>query len=152
MTDREFVLAFMREVGKQSAEYFQQKSSTMTNDEIHGNEFKIPDFNPGKQYLNYKAGFICKAPSGNIVKLLQPYDSTIYTGEPETLPAQWGFVWANDPKYAKSFVELSTAPYAKGNVCVYEDHIWRSGMDNNVWPPGTANVPWEDLGPKANFQ
>ena len=32
-------------------------------------------------------GFVCKSSAGRVVRLLQPYDSNIYTGEPEELPA-----------------------------------------------------------------
>ena len=42
--------------------------------------------------LERKAGFVCRSTAGRVVRLLQPYDSTIYnTQEPEELEAQWGF-------------------------------------------------------------
>lgn len=152
MTNQEFVLSTMRDFGAKIAEEFQTKTSKLTSDEIYEQDKKVPDFNPQKQYLNYPIGFVCKSPTGNLVKLLQPYDSTIFQDNPEDLPAQWGFFWPTEPRFAKSFVESATSPYNKDNVCLYDDHIWKSGMDNNVWPPGTPNVPWEDLGPKENFQ
>ena len=51
-----------------------------------------------------------------------------------------------DPAKALPFVEMSTSPYATGDCCTYEDHVWRSGQDNNTWAPGTVGVKWTDLG------
>ena len=84
-----------------------------------------------------------------MVRLLQPYDSTIYTQEPEELPAQWGFVWSTDPAYALPFIAMSTSPYNTGACCTHEGHVWRSGQDGNVWAPGSVGVNWEDLGEVA---
>jgi hypothetical protein len=79
------------------------------------------------------------------VKLLQPYDSTIFTGEPEELPAQWGFVWSNDPAKAKPFVAISTSPYMKGNCCSEEGEVFRSLIDNNVHAPSAYPQGWEHV-------
>ena len=66
--------------------------------------------------------------------------------EPEELTAQWRFKWSTDPKKALPFVSIATSPYATGDCCTYEGHVWRSGQDNNTWAPGTVNIDWEDLG------
>ena len=79
--------------------------------------------------------------------VLQPYDSTIYTGEPETLPAQWGFVWSTDPAKALPFVTMSTSPYMKGDCCTDGGKVWRSTINNNVWSPDTYPQGWTELGP-----
>ena len=96
--------------------------------------------------LEREAGFVCRSTAGRVVRLLQPYDRTIYTQEPEELPAQWRFVWSTAPAKALPYIELATSPYNTGECCTYEGHVWRSGQDGNVWAPGTANVKWEDLG------
>lgn len=150
--DMQFVLDLFREYGKTVAESFQAKASSMTTNELFEKSQFFPDFNPEKNYLNYSAGFVCVSPSGNVVKLLQPYDSTIYTQDPEDLPAQWGFQWPTDPKYAKPFVAISTSPYMQDECCTYEGHVYRSGMNNNVWEPGTVGISWEDLGPIEEVQ
>lgn len=150
--DMQFVLKLFRQYGKQIAEEFELKASNMIDDELHASSIFFPDFNPEKQYLNYQAGFICISPSGNVVKLLQPYNSTIYTQMPEDLPAQWGVIWTKKPQYAKQFVESSTSPYMEGDCCTYNGHVYKSGMNNNVWAPGTVGIPWEDLGTIEDIQ
>ena len=93
--------------------------------------------------LDRNNGFVCKSTEGRVVKLLQNYDSTIYTGEPEELPAQWGFVWSDNPEHAKPFVSLSTSPYMKGNCCSEDGKVYRSKIDNNVWTPSAYSDGWE---------
>lgn len=146
MTDKELVLSTLRKAGKLAAQSLQERAPEMTGTEVVSEGAFLPDFDPKRQYLNYKAGYVCKSPQGNAVKLLQPYDSTVYTQEPEELPAQWGFYWSTDPKEAKPFLSSSTSPYMTNDCCTHEGHVWRSGQDNNVWAPGTINVKWTDLG------
>ena len=154
MTDMEYVLDTMRRFGKVAAQSLQDRSSTMDGTQLYAEEEYIPSFTAAvakQNMLTRKAGltdgFVCKSSAGRVVRLLQNYDSTIYTQEPEELPAQWGFVWSTDPAKARPFIAISTSPYMTGNCCTFEGHIWRSGQDNNVWAPGTVGVKWEDLGP-----
>ena len=77
------------------------------------------------------------------MKLLQPYDSSVYLQEPEMLPAQWGFVWSDDPAHARPFIALATSPYMLGNVCSWGLDIYRSKMDGNVWSPADYSQGWE---------
>lgn len=146
MTDKELVLTTMRKYGKAVAENLQERAPEMNGTEIIAEEEFLPDFDPARQYLNYPEGYVCKSALGNAVKLIQPYDSTIYTQQPEELSAQWGFYWSTDPKKAKPFVAISTSPYMTGDCCTNNGHVWKSGQDNNVWEPGTVGVNWEDLG------
>lgn len=80
------------------------------------------------------------------MKLIQPYDSNTYTDEPEQLPAQWAPYWSKDPKNAKPFISLSTAPYMTGDCCTDAGHVYASKEDNNVWSPTDQPARWEDLG------
>ena len=146
MTDKELVLTTMRKYGKAVAENLQERAPEMNGTEIIAEEEFLPDFDPARQYLNYPAGYVCKSALGNAVKLIQPYDSTIYTQQPEELSAQWGFYWSTDPKKAKPFVAISTSPYMTGDCCTNNGQVWKSGQDNTVWEPGTVGVNWEDLG------
>ena len=149
MTDRELVLETMRRSGKLIAADLQSRAPAMTGTEIITEEDYLPGFDAAvkkKNMLERSAGFVCRSAAGRAVKLIQPYDSTIYTQQPEDLPAQWGFYWSTDPKKAKPFIALSTSPFNTGDCCTHEDHVWRSGQDGNVWAPGTVNVKWEDLG------
>ena len=137
-TDKELVLQAMREYGRSKAAQLQEASAEMTGTELYAEEDYIPDFAAAcaqKNMLERAAGFVCRSTAGRVVKLLQPYDSTIYTGEPETLPAQWGFVWSTDPAKALPFVAMSTSPYMTGDCCTDGGKVWRSTIDNNVWAP-----------------
>ena len=144
--NKTFVLDTMRKIGRTAAESLQERAPEMTGTEIIAEESFLPTFDAARQYLNYKAGYVCLTAAGNAVKLVQPYDSTIYTGQPEDLPAQWGFYWSTDPKKAKPFLSLATSPYMTGDCCTYEGHVWRSGQDTNTWAPGTVGVECDDLG------
>ena len=158
-SDKEFVLDAMQRIGKTIAQDIQNRSAEMTGTELYAAEDNIPDFAAAvasKNMLERAAGFVCRSTAGRVVKLLQPYDSSIYTAEPEELPAQWGFEWSTDPQKARPFVAMSTSPYNTGHCCTYPgedgvDHVYRSGQDGNVWPPRTVNVKWTDLGTVAQI-
>lgn len=146
MTDKEYVLETMRRNGKLVAQAVQEKAETMTGTELNAEDMYIPDFKvaiANMNMLNRKVGFICKSTEGRVVKLLQNYDSSIYTGEPEELSAQFGFVWSNDPKKAKPFISLSTSPYMKDNCCTENGEVFRSKIDNNVYAPSAYPQGWE---------
>ena len=132
--------------GLADAADLQSRSATMDGTALYAEEEKIPDFQAArkvKNMLERPAGFVCKSSAGRVVKLLQPYDSTIYTQEPEELPAQWGFVWSTDPAKALPFVALSTSPYGIGECCTEGGKIYRSTIANNVWAPSAYPQGWE---------
>ena len=145
MTSREYVLEMMYRVGLAAAQSLQTRAAELTGAEVYAEQSAVPDFDPEKQYLNYKAGFVCRSPSGRLVKLLQPYDSTVYTQTPEELPAQWGFYWSQNPENALPFVALSTSPYMTGDCCTENGVVYRSAIDNNVWPPSEYPQGWEEV-------
>ena len=157
MNDKEFVLDAMQRAGLIQAQALQERSPDMTGTELYAAEDYIPDFKAAvaaQNMLDRKAGqtdgFVCRSSAGRVVRLIQNYDSTVYTQEPEELPAQWGFVWSTDPAKALPFIAVSTSPYMTGDCCTYEGHVWRSGQDFNVWEPGSVGVKWEDLGEVSN--
>lgn len=138
----------MREKGAADAKDFQSRAVSMTGTQMYAEEEKIPDFQAAKAKMNMlqrPVGFVCKSSAGRVVKLLQVYDSSIYTQEPEDLPAQWGFVWSTDPAKALPFIALSTSPYGKGECCTESDKIYRSTIDNNVWPPSEYPQGWQEV-------
>lgn len=146
MTNRELVLETLKRSGKLIALTLQQNSGTMTGTEINAEMDYIPDFAAAKAKMNMldrPVGFICKAPSGRIVKLIQAYDSDIYTAEPEELPAQWGFVWSKDPAHALPFVAISTSPYMVNECCTEDGAVYKSLIDNNVYAPSAYPQGWE---------
>lgn len=150
MTDREFVLDAMRKSGKAVAESLQTDAENMTGTELYAEGDYIPDFAAAvakKNMLERKAGmtdgFVCRSSAGRVVRLIQNYDSSIYTQEPEDLPAQWGFVWSTDPEKALPFIAISTSPYMTGDCCTENGTVYRSTIDNNVWAPSAYPQGWE---------
>lgn len=153
MNNKEFVLETMKKTGLSAATTFQANSPNMTGTEMYEQTNYIPDFQAAKAAKNMLErqagmtdGFVCLSTAGRVVRLIQNYDSDIYTQEPEELPAQWGFKWSTDPKKALPFIAISTSPYMIDDCCTFNEHVWRSGQDNNVWEPGSVGVSWIDLG------
>lgn len=152
MTNKEYVLETMKRSGKLAAQAVQEKSADMTGTELNAEDMYIPDFKAAvanKNMLERRAGltdgFVCKSSAGRVVRLIQNYDSEIFTQEPEELPAQFGFVWSNDPAKARPFIAISTSPYMKGNCCSENDIVYRSKMDNNVYAPSAYPQGWEKV-------
>lgn len=134
--------------GRADALALQSEAPTMTGTQLYTAEGKIPSFKAtvaNKNMLNRAAGFVCRSTAGRVVRLVQPYDSTIYTQEPEDLSAQWGFAWSTDPAHALPFVALATSPYGKGDCCTEGGKVWRSTIDSNVWSPSAYPAGWEEV-------
>lgn len=136
----------MYDEGRRQALDLQSRSPEMTGTELYAEDGNIPSFLAAKATMNMldrPAGFVCKSTAGRVVRLIQNYDSDIYTQEPEELPAQWGFVWSDDPVKAKPFIAMSTSPYMAGNCCTENGITYRSTIDNNVWAPSAYPAGWE---------
>ena len=158
MTDKELVLQVLQDYSRDKAVALQADQVNMTGTELYAQEQYIPDFQAAKAAMNMSQrkvgendGFLCRSTAGHVVRLIGSYDSDVWPGEPEELPAQWKFVWSKDPKKARPFVAISTSPYNTDECCIYPaedgvDHVYRSGQDGNVWPPRTVNIQWDDLG------
>ena len=134
--------------GRADALALQTEAPSMTGTQLYTAEGKIPSFKAAaanENMLNRSAGFVCRSTAGRVVRLLQPYDSTIYTGEPEELPAQWGFAWSTDPAHALPFVAIATSPYGKGDCCTEGGKVWRSKIDSNAWSPSAYPTGWEEV-------
>lgn len=104
MESKEYVLEKMRDIGLRAAEAFQVEAPELDGTAIIDRENDIPDFNPDKhQYLNWKAGQAVRD-DGQVWKLIQPYDSTIYKDPPAQMRAQWSLCHTKDPAKAKPYV------------------------------------------------
>lgn len=146
MTNKEIVLDTLKQYATERAKAIQGDADNMTGTELYDAEAFIPDFTAAvafKNMIGRSIGFTCKSPSGRIVRLLQPYDSDIYTNEPEELVAQWGFKWSTDPAKALPFIALSTSPYMIGDCCTEDDVVYCSKIDNNVYSPSTYPQGWK---------
>lgn len=148
MTSKEKVLARERNRGRADALEIQDKASEMTGTELNAADDRIPSFVAAcknKNMIDRPIGFVCKSTAGRVVKLLQPYDSTIYIQEPEELPAQWGFVWSKDPTKALPFIALSTSPYMIDECCSEDGKVYISSIDNNTWAPSAYPAGWKQV-------
>lgn len=149
MTSKDRVLERERQRGRVAAQEVQTKAPDMTGTELYSVGDRIPRFAAACAVMNMlerPVGFVCKSSAGRVVRLIQPYDSTIYTQEPEELPAQWGFVWSTDPAKALPFVAMATSPYMTGDCCSENGTVYRSKMDNNVHAPSAYPDGWEVTG------
>lgn len=146
MTSKELVLETMKKYGITIAQDLQTDSDTMTGTEIIANDGFIPMFSTDTNILGRPAGYLCQTEAGNTCKLLTPYDSDIYTGQPEEYPPMWGFKYSTDPDKAKDFLALSTSPYMVGDCAIGLDGVtYRSTIDNNVWEPSENTQYWEGV-------
>ena len=148
MMTHEDMKKIMFEEGRRQALALQEKSLDMTGTELNAQDEKIPSFIAAKSIMNMlerSIGFVCKTSAGRVVRLLQVYDSDIYTAEPEELSAQWGFVWSTDPTKAKPFISLATSPYMINDCCSEDGIIYRSLIDGNTWTPSSYAFGWEKL-------
>lgn len=147
MTDKELILDTLRQSGRLIAADLQRRSAEMTGAQLYDEADYIPAFSAAvkQNMLTRLAGFVCRSPAGRVVRLLQPYDSSIYPQDPEDLPAQWGFLWSNDPAHARPFVAISTSPYMAGDCCTDEGKVWRSVLDNNIWRPADYPAGWKEV-------
>lgn len=138
--------------GRADALELQERSPGLTGTELNAEDDKIPSFQAAvkqKNMLDRKAGqtdgFVCKSTAGRVVRLIQNYDSDVFTGEPEELPAQYRFVWSTDPAKALPFVALSESYYNKGDCCLNKaGQPRRSLIDVNVYDPDVSPQFWED--------
>lgn len=148
MTSRERVLKREYDRGRMAAMEVQERSPDMNGTELYAVDDRIPRFKEAvkkQNMLTRKVGFVCKSSAGRVVRLIQNYDSDIYAAEPEELPAQFGFVWSDDPAKALPFVAISTSPYMKGNCCTENGAVYRSKIDNNVHAPSAYPAGWEEV-------
>lgn len=134
--------------GRANALALQEKAPTMTGTELNAEDGDIPSFAAAvanKNMLERSAGFVCRSSAGRVVRLVQPYDSTVYTQEPEELSAQWGFAWSTDPAKALPFISLTTSPYGEGDCCTFGGKVWRSTHSGNTWSPADYPSWWEEV-------
>ena len=134
--------------GRANALKLQEDAPTMTGTELNAADGDIPSFAAAvanKNMLERSAGFVCRSSAGRVVRLVQPYDSTVYTQEPEELSAQWGFAWSTDPAKALPFISLTTSPYGEGDCCTFGGKVWRSTHSGNTWSPADYPSWWEEV-------
>lgn len=151
MTSKERVLKRERDRGRLAAQAVQEASPTMTGTELNAADDRIPRFTEAVKHQNMldrKAGqddgFVCRSSAGRVVRLIQAYDSDVFAGEPEELPAQFRFVWSHDPAKAQPFIASSTSYYNTGDCCLNKaGQAVRSKIDVNTFDPDVNPEFWE---------
>lgn len=142
----------MYEEGRRQALALQELSAELTGTELNAVDDKVPDFlsavktqNMMARKAGQKDGFVCRSSAGRVVRLIQNYDSNVFTAEPEDLPAQWRLVWSTDPAKAKPFIASATSYYNKGDCCLNKSGAAkRSKIDVNTFDPDVSPEFWED--------
>lgn len=146
LTDKAFVLERLRNTGAREAATVEAEAPELDGTAIIEREAYIPDFNPAKQYLNWRVGAVVRD-GGQVWQLIQPYDSSIYTDSPENMRAQWGLCHTKNPEKAKPYVAPlgQSGVYMKNECCVENEVVYRSLIDNNVWKPSEYPTGWEKV-------
>lgn len=146
MTSKERVLQRERDRGRMAAKELQTRAPEMTGTEIIAEEGKVPAWNPGKDYSNWKPGWPV-ADEGQVWVLIQPHNAAHYPGRPSSLRALWGLAHTTDPAKAKPYV----APYGTsglfmaGECCTENGGTHRSKVDNNPYAPSEYPANWETV-------
>lgn len=145
MGSKEFVLASMRNLGKQEVEKLQSEAPTLDGTAIIERENYVPDFAPDKQqFLDWEIGTAVRDGS-QVWRLVQPYDSGIYKDRPENLRAHWEPFHTKDPKKAKPFIPSygTSGMYMEGECCIEDGKVYISKVDSNVFSPSEYPGNWE---------
>lgn len=144
-------LTKMKEKGASDAMELQASANagTVTETEIIDREVCVPDFDPKKDYTNWKVNSPV-SDEGQVWLLLQPHNASHYEGRPSTLRALWGLAHTKNPERAKPYVApLGTSGlYAKDECCTdpnYEDptQVFISKVGNNAYSPSEYMQNWE---------
>ena len=144
--DNKMLLESFKKMGEIIAREVQNKAPEMDNTALCAESDFVPTFAKAVEKMNMldrKAGFVCKSTAGRVVRLIQPYDSTVYKGEPEEYLSMWGFAWSKDPAKAVEFIALATSPYNPGECCWFDGDIWRCVGVNVVHSPADYPDGWE---------
>ncbi|MGI5895003.1 MAG: hypothetical protein ACOX6P_10510 [Candidatus Merdivicinus sp.] len=114
-----------------------------TPTEIVAAEPLFDKWEPGK----YEAGDI-RRHGDQIWNCVQPHDNANNPDiEPGKSPAQWAPFHTTDSEYAKPYIQPQGAHdvYMTGEVCIWEEKIYRCKADNTVWSPADYPNNWEEV-------
>lgn len=130
---KEQSLQMFRAQGKQDALELRARAPEMDGTALIDEEEKIPDFDPNKDYSDWKPGQPVRD-EGQVWPLLQPHNASHYGGRPSTLRALWGLAHTKNPEKAKGWVE----PYGTSGMWM-KDECYRE-EDGRVYRCLTNNV------------
>lgn len=62
---------------------------------------------------------------------------------PDAAPTLWSDIDYRDGVRIIPETITAAQAFAKGELGWWDGHVYKSGMDGNVWTPGTQGAPWE---------
>lgn len=62
---------------------------------------------------------------------------------PDNAPTLWVDIAYRDGVRIIPETITAAQAFAKGELGWWDGHVYKSGMDGNVWTPGTQGAPWE---------
>ena len=78
-----------------------------------------------------------------LYRCLQPHTS-LDSWTPTTAPSLWAKVLIPDPEVIPEWEQPdSTNPYMIGDKVRFEDHVYESVIDNNIWSPAAYPAGWK---------
>lgn len=137
----------MRAQGESDALDLRGRAKDMDGTAIIAEKQKAPAWDAGKDYSAWPVG----APvvdEGRTYGLLQPHNAANYPDtRPSTLPALWSIKHTTDPERAEPYLAPNgtSGMYMTGECCTYDGVVYRSIIDNNVWPPADYPAGWEPV-------
>ena len=144
-TNQELVLSVLRAQGTADALDLRSRAADLDGTAIIAEESKAPQWDAEKDYSLWPAGApVCY--DSQVYKLLQPHDASHYPdSDPATSPALWSICHTKDPEHAKPYIAPNgtSGMYMTGECCTVDVTVYRSTIDNNVWPPADYPQGWE---------
>lgn len=148
MTNKEFVLAMIKEQGRANALDLRNRAADMTGTAIIAEESKIPLYDNTKDYTGWSVGSPCIF-DGQVYGLLQPYNAANYPDtNPANLPALWRVIHTTDPLKAKPYIKPTSTSdmYLKGECMIYTDGVVYRSLRDTVYSPEEYAADWEAVG------
>lgn len=145
MTNKEFVLAMVKEQGKANALDLRNRAADMTGTAIIEEETKIPSYDNTKDYSTWAVGSPCEY-FGQIYGLLQPYNAAHYPDtNPANTPALWRVLHTTDPTKAKPYIKPTSTSdmYLKGECMLFTDGLVYRALRDTVYDPIEYAADWE---------
>ena len=137
---------------------FQEKSRPLTKNEVLDlfilkqiNSLDIPDATASRMADYFPTltgdGSLIKAGTrinwgGTIKKAAVDLWDT-ETNTPDAAPTLWTDIAYKDGIRIIPETISAADAFANGELGLWDGHIYKSGMDGNVWTPGTQGAPWE---------
>lgn len=154
LLEDKFFVKFIQRTARMLGEWYQQKASTMTNDELYEESEFFPAYNADKDYSNKPDGYVCRAEDGTMMRLMHTELPSLYAnniklesikGTDASSPIVWKICWSTDPKMAREFVSSEFSVYGKNECCIYNGDIYRCLSDKVIQCPMETPENWEKV-------